>query len=140
MCIRFLEGPNAFKNRRYFFAAASRAMRRLLVESARSRRAKKRGGHWQRVDFSYAEQIGFEHPSELLDLDSALKRLQAFHPLWSNVTELRIFGRLSARDAARILGIGESTARRHFALARKWLRHDMAQASQDVGRRQLGPF
>jgi RNA polymerase sigma factor (TIGR02999 family) len=129
VCIRFLEGSENFKNRRYFFTAASDSMRRVLVDRARMRHSKRRGGHLQRVDFSYAEQIGFENPAEILHLDAALKRLESAQPLWSKLVELRIFCGLSTVDAAYVLGIGDSTARRHWAGAMQWLRR----ALQDAG-------
>src|SRR5207248_7041489 len=75
--LRFVGEGAVFNNRNHFFSAASKAMRRILVEGARKRRAHKRGGNLQRVDFSEADRIGFERPSDLLDFNAALMRLAA---------------------------------------------------------------
>ncbi len=126
--LRFFGGKAVFENRRHFFAAASRAMYRILVENARRRGAFKRGGHSIRVDFSEAERIGFEKSSELLDFHTALRRLEELKPLWAEIAELRVFGEWSNPEAAVILGIGKSTARRRWQKARAWLRDFIAQA------------
>jgi RNA polymerase sigma factor (TIGR02999 family) len=124
-CLRLIEGGAVLQNRRHFFGAASKAMRRILVDSARRRRATKRGGQWRRVEFSEAERIGFEQQDDLLDFHAALTRLAAAKPLWSEVAELRVFGGWSTAEAAVILEIATSTARRRWALARRWLREDL---------------
>ncbi len=118
ICLRFIEKRAVFKNRRYFFVAASTAMRRILVSSARRRRAKKHGGGWRRVDFSEAERIGFEQPTDLLDFDAALKQLTAEKPLWAEAAELRIFGGWSSAETATILSVSASTVRRRWGKAR----------------------
>jgi RNA polymerase sigma factor (TIGR02999 family) len=125
-CIRLIKDGAVFQNRRHFFGAASKAMRRAIVDSARRRRAKKRGGDWQRVDFAEAERIGFERPSELLDFDAALARLERLQPRLCEIAELRVFGELSTKEIATILDIGQSTARRRWAKAKKWLREAIA--------------
>ena len=130
--IGFIEAKTVFKNRRYFFGAVSEAMRRVLVDRARRVRAKKRGGHWQRVDFCEAERIGFEQPGELLDLHAALKRLEEVQPLWNEIAELRVFGGLSTAEAATVLGIGASTARKRWANAREWLRGALERPINDA--------
>ena len=125
-CARLLTGKTIYKNRRYFFGAASKAMARILVESARRRSTRKRGGNFRRVDFSEAERIGFQQPSELLDFHAALTRLAVHEPRWSEIAQLRVFGEFSTTEIANILGCGESTARRHWALARRWLATELA--------------
>ena len=123
--IRLLKAEAKYKNRRYFFGAAARMMRRILVDRARKRNAKKRGGHLRRVDLAEAERIGFDRPSDLLDLDTALRRLAAIDPKLSEVSELRVFGGWSSRETATILACGESTVRKRWATARKWLRSEL---------------
>jgi len=121
-CIRLMAAGTTLKNRRHFFGAASHAMRRILIERARWRKAQKRGGRWRRVDFSEAEAIGFEQTSDLLDFNAALTRLGKVEPRLSEVAELRVFGGWSTCEIATILGIGPSTARRRWALARNRIR------------------
>jgi RNA polymerase sigma-70 factor, ECF subfamily len=132
-CVRLLEAGTVFKNRRHFFGAASKAMRRTLIDSARKRQALKRGRGWRRVDFSEAERIGFEQPRDLLDLNTALSQLEAVKPQWSEVVELRVFGGCSTGDMATILGVAPSTARRRWANASKWLRNTLANNSKSSG-------
>jgi len=120
-CLRLIKKGAAFKNRRYFFAAAATAMRRVLVDGARRRGATKRGGDYLQVDFSEAERIGFEERGELLDFDAALTRLAAEQPRWSEIVELRVFGGCSTAEAASLLGIGASTARKRWTSAKRWL-------------------
>jgi RNA polymerase sigma factor (TIGR02999 family) len=120
-CIRLIESGTLFRNHRHFFGSASNAMRQILIDSARRRHALKRGGNWRRVDFSEAELIGFERPSDVLDFDTALTRLEAVKPGLSEIAKLRVFGGLTTTQAATVLRIGESTARRKWATAREWL-------------------
>lgn len=129
ICLGFLEEGAVFKNRRHFFGAVSKAMRRVLVDSSRRRRARKRGGGWRRVDFREAERIGFEQPSQLLEFDHVLKRLELAKPAWGETAELRVFGGLTSREAAAVLGVAESTVRRRWAKARTWLREALASST-----------
>ena len=120
-CIRLLKPGAAFKNRRHFFGAAARAMRRVLIDAARRDRAKKRGGGWTRAAFAEAEEFGFERPQDVLDLNVALKRLEAVRPELAEIVHLRVFAGLTMAEVAKILRIGESTARKRWAKARKQL-------------------
>ena len=129
-CVRLLTDGTMYKNRRYFFGAASQAMHRILVENARRRGARKRGGGFRRVDFSEAERIGFEQPSELLDFHTALRRLGKVNPRWAETAELRVFGEWSTPEVAVILGIGQSTARRRWQKAREWIRDTIARSTE----------
>lgn len=130
-CIRLLESDTRFENRGHFFGAASKTMRRVLVDRARRRGAKRRGGNWRRVDFAEAEQIGFEQPSDLLDFNAALTRLEAAKPGLSQIVELRVFGGFTNNEVAVILGIGKSTARRKWSAATERLRSAIVSQSRD---------
>jgi RNA polymerase sigma factor (TIGR02999 family) len=121
-CIRLIESGSAFKNHRHFFGAASRAMRRVLVDEARKRGSTKRGGGWTRAEFREAELIGFEQPREVLDFDVALKRLEEVRADLAEIVDLRVFGELTTREIATILRMSESTARRRWAEAIRQLR------------------
>ena len=130
-CIRLLESDTRFENRRHFFGAASKTMRRVLVDHARRRRARIRGGTWRRVAFEEAEQIGFEQPTDLLDFNAALTRLEAVKPGLSQIVELRVFGGFTNNEVAVILGIGKSTARRKWSVATKQLRSAIVSQRRD---------
>jgi len=110
-----------FDGRGHFFAAATEAMRRILVDRARNRRRKKRGGGHRRVQIDL-EAILVEPPGDdLLALDEALKSLAREDPVGAELVGLRIFAGLTLAEAAEVLGIGSRTADRYWAYARAWL-------------------
>ncbi len=120
--LRLLDaGDQGWKGKTRFFAAAAEAMRRILIENARRKRRLKRGGDRQREDVDEAE-IAIEGPSEdLLALDEALVRLEAADKIKADLVKLRYFAGLTLEQAAEVLEISPSTAKRHWAYARAWL-------------------
>ena len=106
--------------RGHFFAAAAEAMRRILVENARSKARQKRGGGLHRVDL--ADQMVPDQDEDLLALDDALSRLATEDPLAAKVVELRQFAGLGHEEIAADLGITVYLARQKWAYARAWLR------------------
>ncbi|HWB11663.1 MAG TPA: ECF-type sigma factor [Pirellulales bacterium] len=114
-------GTEAWLNRRYFFASAAEAMRRILVERARRKRRLRHGGGHDRVEFDVAE-IPIESPNvDLLALDEALDDLAAEDPAKAELVKLRFFAGLDEQEAADVLGISRATAARHWAYSRAWL-------------------
>jgi RNA polymerase sigma factor (TIGR02999 family) len=111
-----------FANRRHFFAAAAEAMRRILIESARSRRRIKRGGN--RVRLELLDQASFlaDDPDLLLSLDEVLPRLKEEDQTAAQVAHLHLFGGLSVEEAGEVLGISRPVAYRNWKFARAWLR------------------
>jgi RNA polymerase sigma factor (TIGR02999 family) len=114
------ERGQQWESRGHFFAAASEAMRRILVENARRKQGVKHGGGRRRVPLAEFHRIT-ESPEDLLDLDEALTRLAAEDPDKAKMVQLRFFGGLSTREAAATLGISLATAERWWAFARAWL-------------------
>jgi RNA polymerase sigma factor (TIGR02999 family) len=115
------EEDQAWKGRTHFFAAAAEAMRRILIENARRKHRLKRGGNRQRVDVDEAE-IVIEGPSEdLLALDEALARLEAADKTKADLVKLRYFAGLTLEQAAEVLDLSPTTAKRHWTYARAWL-------------------
>ena len=109
-------------NRGHFFAAAAEAMRRILVENARRKGRRKRGGGLKRRDLDAAEQVTVpEVREDLLALDAALTRLACVDPQAGQLVQLRYFAGLSIPDAAKALGVSPRTADRLWAFARAWL-------------------
>jgi RNA polymerase sigma factor (TIGR02999 family) len=121
-----LVGDQLFDGQGHFFAAASEAIRRILVEQARRRRTAKSGGEWQRQDLELACIVAPGSEDELLALHEALNRLAEQHPEKAEVVKLRYFVGLTADQAAAALGISPSTADRHWFYARAWLRRAMS--------------
>jgi len=110
-----------WKGRTHFFAAAAEAMRRILIENARRKHRFKRGGDQQRLDVDEA-QIAIEGPSQdLLALDEALVRLEAADKTKADLVKLRYFAGLTLEQAAEVLEMSPSTAKRHWTYARAWL-------------------
>jgi RNA polymerase sigma factor (TIGR02999 family) len=113
-----------WNSRGHFFAAASEAMRRILVDNARRRQAGKRGGEMHRVDLDAAAPAAPPDESaadDLLALDEALRQFEAEEPSRARLVKLRYFAGLSIPEAAAALGISVATAKRHWVYARSWL-------------------
>ena len=115
--------PVSYDGRGHFFAAAAAAMRRILIDRARHKRAEKRGGGRRRQQLDDLAAPGPDE--ELLALDEALHRLAARDPVKARLVELRYFAGLTGEQAAEALGISPSTADRHWAYARAWLRAEV---------------
>jgi RNA polymerase sigma factor (TIGR02999 family) len=114
-------GEHIWEDRRHFFAAAAEAMRRILVENARSKKRLKRGGGLQRVDLQQVEAPAADRPDDLLALEEALDQLAKEDPQKAELVKLRFFAGLSVEEAARCLGVSRATADRYWAYARAWL-------------------
>jgi RNA polymerase sigma factor (TIGR02999 family) len=114
------DGPQ-WDSRGHFFAAAAEAMRRILVENARRKASRKRGGDRTRADFDVDQLAAPELREDLLALDEALDRLAAADPEAARLVQLRYFAGLTLSEAAKILGVAPRTADRLWAYARAWL-------------------
>jgi RNA polymerase sigma factor (TIGR02999 family) len=110
-----------WEGRAHFFAAAAEAMRRILVENARSKRRLKRGGDRARRPLDDAELLAPEPREDLLALDEALTELAATDRAAADLVQLRYFGGLSIPEAAQVLGVAPRTAIRLWTFARRWL-------------------
>ena len=107
-------------DRRHFFAIAARAMREILVDHERRRRADKRDGG-ERVTLSSADPPDPRMNLDLLALDQALQALEQFDERKARVIELRAFGGLDFDEIAQVMGISRATLARDFRTARAWL-------------------
>jgi RNA polymerase sigma-70 factor, ECF subfamily len=113
-----------WRNRAQFFAIAAHAMRRILVDHARARLARKRGAG-ARVPLSDVAPA-LEGPDvDVLALDVALEKLSERYPRQGQLVELRFFGGLTVEETAAVLGVAPITVKRDWALARAWLFHEM---------------
>jgi RNA polymerase sigma factor (TIGR02999 family) len=114
-------------SRGHFFAAAAEAMRRILVENARRKRSRKRGGELVRHDLNAEVLVAPEPPEDLLALDEALDKLAAKDKVKADLVKLRYFAGLTIEQAAKVLGISTTTADRYWAYARAWLHQEITQ-------------
>jgi RNA polymerase sigma-70 factor (ECF subfamily) len=118
--VRLVDAELDLEDRRHFYAVASRAMRRILVDHARSRRSLKRGGGAARESLS--EGIAAPAPaSDVVELDEALTRLAVLDERKARTVELHYFGGLSHDEIARLTGVSLATVDRDLRFARAWL-------------------
>jgi RNA polymerase sigma factor (TIGR02999 family) len=125
------EREKSWDNRGHFFAAAAESMRRILVDSARRKKADKRGNNPARQELDDLEIVAAEVPEDLVALDEALSELSATDKTAADLVHLRYFAGLSIPDAADVLGISPRTAARLWAFARAWLRQKIEGSSTD---------
>jgi RNA polymerase sigma-70 factor, ECF subfamily len=114
-----------WKNRAHFFGVAAKAMRSILVDHARARRASKRGGGAEPVTLATADETPGQSV-EVLELDEALRGLAEMDPRKATLVELRWFGGLSIEEAAEVLEVSPATAKREWRTARAWLRRELS--------------
>lgn len=124
--LRLIDHENIpWQNRAHFFGVAAQAMRRILVDHARSRSYLKRGGAAQRVSFDEAATLAEDRAAELVALDDALQELAKFDPRKCLVVELRYFGGLSMEETAEAAGVSVPTVTRDWNTAKAWLLREL---------------
>ena len=119
------QGQPAWDSRAHFLSAAATAMRRILIERARYRQSLIHGGGRRREELATDHLEAPEPDEKLLALDTALQKLAEIDPDKARLVELRYFAGLTGEQAAGILGISPTTADRHWAFARAWLRREI---------------
>ncbi len=106
-------------------------MRRILVDAARLRQCKKRGGQSLHVSLSEAASLTCEPTADVIKLDKALKELAQFDPRKAKMVELRFFGGLSVEEAAEVLEVSVDTVSRDWRLAKLWLLKELQSRGKD---------
>lgn len=117
-----------WENKGHFFKAAAEAMRRILIENARRKKCPKHGGDYRKMDLSEAVLVvGQRVPSEtMIGLDEALERLSRLDQVKADVVRLRYFAGLTSEQAAAILKISPTTAKRYWLYSRAWLLREIS--------------
>jgi RNA polymerase sigma factor (TIGR02999 family) len=110
-----------WRDRAHFFAVSATLMRRILVDHARARAYKKRGGGVVRVALDEERVVAAQPATNVVALDEALETLAAFDPQGARIVELRFFGGLSVDETAEVLSVSPRTIDRDWAAARVWL-------------------
>lgn len=118
-----------WQNRAHFFSVAARAMRQILVDYARAKQSKKRGGDWQKITLDENALVSEEQTNEIVGLDEALKDLANLDERKSRVVELKFFGGLTIDEIAGVLKISPKTVKRDWRFARTWLSRELANSS-----------
>jgi RNA polymerase sigma factor (TIGR02999 family) len=115
------DNDRTWQNRAHFFGAASEAMRRILIESARRKSRLKRGGGRVRVDIDGLELAAATTEDKILAINDALEELQKNDPDRAQIVVMKFFGGLTNREVAECLGVTERTVERRWAHAKVWL-------------------
>jgi RNA polymerase sigma-70 factor (ECF subfamily) len=114
-----------WQNRTHFVAICARLMRNTLIDLARARLYKKRGGNVQHIVYDETIVVGLGPRTDILALDDALKSLATFDERKSRVVELRFFGGLSVQETAQVLEVSSETVMRDWKLAKVWLLREL---------------
>jgi RNA polymerase sigma-70 factor, ECF subfamily len=123
--LRLVRSDVSLNDRMHFYALASRMLRRILVDHAKSQRREKRGGDAAHVSLDDALVFGAETPAGIVELDEALKLLAKHDQRKAELIELLFFGGLTYEEAAEALNISPATVHRELKLAKAWLYREL---------------
>jgi len=115
----------SWRDRAHFFALASRVIRHVLVDAARSRQSLKRGADASPEALDEDLLVSANPPADIIALDDALRTLSTIDARKNQVVELRFFGGLTVEEAAEVLGVSAETVKRDWKLAKAWLRREL---------------
>jgi RNA polymerase sigma factor (TIGR02999 family) len=128
-----VEKVQHWDSRGHFFAAAAEAMRRILVEAARAKKSRRRGGQGDRHAFSELDVVVEANLDDWLDLDEALTRLATTDGAAAELVKLRVFAGMTLEEVAAYMGVSSHQSKRTWAYARVWLRREMQRGGQLPG-------
>ncbi|HEV8370502.1 MAG TPA: sigma-70 family RNA polymerase sigma factor [Pyrinomonadaceae bacterium] len=117
------------RDRAHFFAIAAQAMRRILIERARSRRSSKRGSGAQRVSLDERAEVSDQRAADLVALDEALTNLAVIDPRKAQTVELRYFGGMTIEETAEVLEVSTPTVERDWHMAKIWLHREISKTA-----------
>lgn len=120
-----------WQNRTHFCAEAARAMRRILIDHAIRRSAKKRGGNREKVEFRETFAITEPDADRLLSLHRALEDLEVYRPRQARIVECRFFAGMTIPEVAEALGLSPATVKRDWEMARAWLNRELKEQEPD---------
>ena len=124
---RLIDTPRVdWQDRTHFYAVCARLMRRILVDYARSRQFRKRGGDARRVPLEEALEVSMDRASDLVAVDEALSTMAANDPRKGQVVELRFFGGLTVEETAHVLQVSPETVAREWRMAKVLLLRELS--------------
>lgn len=125
--LRLLDAKGVdWQNRAHFYAVSANLMRNILVDFARQRLSRKRGGDLKRVELEEALDFSLDKSANLVALDEVLKDLAVLSERQARVVELKFFGGLTEDEIAAVLDVSPATVRRDWQCARAWLHRELA--------------
>ncbi len=127
-------GNCAWANKAHFFAAAARAMRRILVEQARRRHSPKYGGGRKQIALDQAAVVASEPSADILALEEALARLEQRDPRQGRIVMLRYFAGLTVEETAEVLEVSAATVKADWSWAKAWLHREIAAGNSRAGK------
>jgi RNA polymerase sigma factor (TIGR02999 family) len=130
---RLVDVDVPWQDRVHFFAVASRMMRRILVDHAKSRSRQKRGGGAAKVTLDAALAVSPQKSDDVLALDDALSRLTELDPRKGQIVELHFFGGLTYAETAEAIGVSPATVDRELRMAKAWLYRDLSEETGSAG-------
>jgi RNA polymerase sigma factor (TIGR02999 family) len=127
--MRLVGSEQEWQNRAHFLACASNVMRQILIDYARKRIAAKRGSGAVKVELEdYTAEEGLPLDT-ILAVNQALDRLKELDPVKEELVRLRFFGGLTIAEAAKVVGVGVTTAKEHFRSAQAWMNRELSRSS-----------
>ena len=130
--LRLVQGHHAnYQDRTHFFAFASRLMRTILIDHARARKSRKRGGGITCFTLIDTDAVTNPPEVEILDLNAALEELEKRDPMQGRIVELRYFTGLSIPETAEAVGASESTVKREWIVAKTWIRRRLLEGKRE---------
>lgn len=114
-----------FNDRTHFFRAAAEAMRRILIDRARRKRAQRHGGSFEHVNIDGMELAATNEDKELLIVHEALDKFSQEYPVHAEIVKLRYFAGMTNEEASQALGITVSVAKKYWTFSRAWLLHEI---------------
>jgi RNA polymerase sigma-70 factor (ECF subfamily) len=124
--------PPDIRDRVHFLSVASRAMRQILVDHARTKYAQKRGGRQEKLTLDEAQEACIEKPAIMIRVDDALNQLAGHDAGKARLIEMRFFGGLTAEESAQVLGVPVNVVRRELRVAQAWLQRELNQGSHEA--------
>jgi len=118
-----------FEDRTHFFAAAAEAMRHILIDRARRRRAVRHGGEYERVPLEEDMLASHDDDEQLLALNDALEKLEFKHPIRAQVVKLRYFAGMGNEEIAELIGVSLSTVKNYWVSSKAWLYREIKGSS-----------
>ena len=122
----------SWQGKTHFMAVSAQAMRRILVDHARTKHRKKRGGTARRR-FELRDDLAFSlnRPEEVLAVDEILDKLEALDPVHARILELRVFSGMGMREIAEVLGVSSRTVERQWAMIRAWTLKELDSGAEE---------